>query len=52
MLQKTPDKFAFELVNGTLCCYANNHKEKAADLDGMRAATAVVAKRLREEALE
>jgi hypothetical protein len=52
MLQKTPNKFAFELVDGSLCCYANNHKEKAADLDSMRAATAVVAKRLREEALE
>jgi hypothetical protein len=52
MLQKTPNKFAFELVDGTLCCYANGHKEKAADLDRMRAATAVVAKRLREEALE
>ena len=39
LLQKTPDKFAFELANGTLCCYANNHKEKAADLDRMRAAT-------------
>jgi hypothetical protein len=49
---ETPDKFAFELVNGTLCCYANNHKKKAADLDRMRAATAAVATRLREESLE
>jgi hypothetical protein len=52
LLGRTPNKFAFELVNGTLCCYANDHKEKAADLDRMRAATAVVAKRLREEARE
>jgi hypothetical protein len=52
LLQKTPDKFAFELANGTLCCYANNHKEKTADLDRMRAATAAVATRLREESLE
>lgn len=52
LLQKTPNKFAFELVNGTLCCYANDHKKKAADLDRMRAATAAVATRIREEALE
>jgi hypothetical protein len=52
LLQKTPNKFAFELVGGTLCCYAKDHKEKAADLDRMRAATAVVARRLREESLE
>lgn len=47
-----PDKFAFELVGGTLCCYVNGHKENAAELDAIRAATGVVAKRLREEALE
>ena len=52
LIQNTPDKFAFELVNGTLCCYANNHKEKAADLDRMRVATAAVATRLREESAE
>jgi hypothetical protein len=52
LIQNTPDKFAFELVGGTLCCYANNHKEKTADLDRMSAATAVVAKRLREESAE
>jgi hypothetical protein len=47
-----PDKFAFELVDGTLCCYVSGHKENAADLDAIAAATAAVAKRLREEALE
>jgi hypothetical protein len=52
LLQETPDKFAFELVNGTLCCYANGHKEKTADLDRMRAATAAVVTRLREESPE
>jgi hypothetical protein len=52
LIQNTPDKFAFELVGGTLCCYANNHKEKSADLDRMRAATAAVATRIREEARE
>ena len=28
-----PEKFAFELVGGTLCCYVNGHKKKAAELD-------------------
>ena len=48
----SPDKFAFELVNGTLCCYVNGHREDAANLDEMSAASAVVVKRLREEAVE
>jgi hypothetical protein len=47
-----PEKFAFELVDGTLCCYVNGHKENAAELDGIAAATGAVAKRLREESLE
>jgi hypothetical protein len=47
-----PKKFAFELVNGTLCCYVNGHKEDAEDLDEIAAATAAVAKRLRDEAVE
>jgi hypothetical protein len=47
-----PEKFAFELVDGNLCCYVSGHKENAADLDGIAAATGAVAKRLREEALE
>ena len=50
--EAAPDKFAFELVDGTLCCYVNGHKESAAELDAIAAATAAVAKRLREEALE
>jgi hypothetical protein len=47
-----PDKFAFELVDGTLCCYVNGHKENAAELDAIATATSAVAKRLRDEALE
>jgi hypothetical protein len=47
-----PDKFAFELVDGNLCCYVSGHKENAAALDGIAAATGAVANRLREEALE
>jgi hypothetical protein len=47
-----PEKFAFELVDGTLCCYVSGHKKSAADLDALRAASAAVATRLREEARE
>jgi hypothetical protein len=47
-----PDRFAFELVGGTLCCYVNGHKKSAAELDAVRAASATVATRLREESLE
>jgi hypothetical protein len=50
--EEAPKKFAFELVGGTLCCYVNGHKEDAADLDNLRAASAAVARRLREESLE
>lgn len=52
MADAAPDKFAFELVNGTLCCYVSGHKENAAELDAVAAATGAVAGRLREEALE
>lgn len=52
MTDAAPDKFAFELVDGTLCCYVNGHKENAAGLDAVAAATGAVAKRLRDEALE
>lgn len=52
LTDSAPDKFAFELVEGNLCCYVSGHKENAADLDAVRAATGAVAKRLREEALE
>jgi hypothetical protein len=50
--EEAPKKFAFELVGGTLCCYVSGHKKSAADLDTVRAATAAVARRLREESLE
>jgi hypothetical protein len=36
--EAAPDKFAFELVGGNLCCYVNGHKENAAELDGIAAA--------------
>lgn len=47
-----PEKFAFELVDGTLCCYVSGHRKKAKELDEIAAAGASVAKRLREESLE
>ncbi len=52
MTDVAPDKFAFELVGGTLCCYVSGHKENAVELDAVAAATGAVAKRLRDEALE
>ena len=50
--EEAPKKFAFELVGGTLCCYVSGHKKSAADLDTVSAATAAVARRLREESGE
>jgi hypothetical protein len=50
--EAAPGKFAFQLVDGALCCYVNGHKENAAELDGVANATAAVAKRLREESAE
>ncbi len=52
LTDSAPEKFAFELVGGTLCCYVSGHKENAADLDAIAAATGAVAQRLRDEALE
>jgi len=52
LTDSAPKKFAFELVNGTLCCYVSGHKEDAADLDAIAAATAAVARRLVGEATE
>jgi hypothetical protein len=47
-----PKKFAFELVDGTLCCYVNGHQKSAKELDVVCQASAAVATRLREETLE
>lgn len=48
--EEAPKKFAFELVDGVLCCYVKNHKKSASELDAIRVASATVAWRLREEA--
>jgi hypothetical protein len=52
LTDSAPKKFAFELVDGTLCCYVSGHKKKAEELDEISAAGAAVARRLREEAAE
>jgi len=52
LTDSAPEKFAFELVDGALCCYLGGHKKAAAELDTIRAASAGVATRLRDEALE
>jgi hypothetical protein len=52
LTDEAPEKFAFELVGGSLCCYVSGHKESAADLDLIRSAAAAVATRLREESGE
>jgi hypothetical protein len=52
LTEAAPDKFAFELVSGTLVAYVPKHKEDAADLDRIAAATGAVAKRLREKSSE
>jgi hypothetical protein len=52
LTDSAPEKFAFELVDGTLCCYVNDYRKKAKELDAIRSATATVAGRLRDEATE
>jgi hypothetical protein len=52
LTDSAPKKFAFELVDGNLCCYVSGHKKKAEELEEISAATAAVAARLREESLE
>jgi hypothetical protein len=52
LTDSAPKKFAFELVGGTLCCYVHGHKDNAADLDMVTAASVAVARRLHEESVE
>jgi hypothetical protein len=49
LTESAPDEFSFELVGGTLVAYVGGHKEDAADLDQIAAATGVVAGRLQEK---
>lgn len=52
LTDSAPDKFAFELDSGILCCYVKDHRKEAAELDAIRAASAAVTARLREESTE
>ena len=52
LTESAPEKFAFELVGGSLVAYVPKHKENAVDLDRVAAATGAVAKRLREKSAE
>lgn len=52
LTESAPDKFAFELVGGTLVAYVQGRKEDTGDLDEVGAATAAVAKRLQDESSE
>lgn len=49
LAESAPDKFAFELVGGTLVAYVHGHKEDTVDLDAVAKATTTVAQRLRQE---
>jgi hypothetical protein len=49
LTETPPQKFAFELVGGNLCCYVPKHREDAAGFDEMIAVSTAVAKRRREE---
>jgi hypothetical protein len=52
LTDSAPEKFGFELVDGSLCCYVSGHRKTTAELDAMRAASTAVATRLRQESLE
>ena len=48
----TPDGFAFEVQNGTLCVNVNRHRGSASELDELAEAASAVAKRISDEAAE
>jgi hypothetical protein len=52
MTDSAPDKFAFELEGGVLCCNVKGHKKSAVELDAMRAAAGHIARRIRDEVQE
>jgi hypothetical protein len=52
MTDEAPEKFAFELEGGVLCCNVKGHKKSAVELDGMRASAGHIARRIREEVRE
>jgi len=52
LTESPPEKFVFELVDGTLVAYIPDSHEDIVSLDAVLAATGAVATRLREEAAE
>ncbi len=50
--ESPPEKFAFELVAGTLVCYIPKHRDTAEGLDEMTKDGCAVARRLTDEAAE
>ncbi|MEK6277670.1 MAG: hypothetical protein AABM29_06650 [Actinomycetota bacterium] len=52
LTEQAPDKFAFELESGVLCCNVKGHRKSTKELDAMRAAAGGVAQRIREEIRE
>jgi hypothetical protein len=49
LTDSAPEKFAFELDSGVLCCNVKGHKKDAAHLDELRATATSVVRRIREE---
>jgi hypothetical protein len=49
LTDSAPEKFAFEVESGVLCCNVKGHQKDAKQLDSMRDAAASVARRIREE---
>jgi hypothetical protein len=52
LAEGSPEGFAFEVENGTLCVNVNRYRGKANELDELCNAAAAVAKRITEEAAE
>jgi hypothetical protein len=52
LTEQPPQKFGFELVDGTLVAFIPSHQEDATTLDSMAVATGTVAQRLLEESVE
>jgi hypothetical protein len=52
LAEGSPEGFAFEVENGTLCVNVNRHRGKADELDELCTAAATVAKRINDEAAE
>jgi hypothetical protein len=52
LTESAPDKFAFELVDGTLVAYVRGHQEDTAGLDQVAAATGLVAARLKDKSAQ